>query len=498
MNEQLREEKRKIKELHEVASEMQACDSKSEAYRLGVDAAEGVLEFDICGIDEAKDGYLVPQATSTEMPNDGYDAIEVDEGLAGRTYRNGESFCIADVQTMDEAEPMQDEYRSILSVPVADRGVFQAGSRETDAFDEDDLELAELLMSHVGEGVDRIESQGALRESEEKYRTLVEGSHDAIFIHSEGAFQFVNDRVAEVTGYDREELIGTSIWELVHEDDRERVREFVERRESDEGTPHYEVRVRTKTGEVRHFEMSVQAITYDDDTAHLGSARDVTERRKRKRTVERQNERLREFTSVVSHDLRNPLNVAQGHLELARETGDAEHFEKTERALDRMESLIEELLELARQGQDVDETESLDLEAVVRRAWAVVSTGEASLVVSEELGRVDADENRLRELLENLFRNAVDHGGADVTVEVGALGGTGAADRTVDGFYVDDDGPGITESERDAVFERGYTTADDGSGFGLSIVDNIVDAHGWEIAVGDSDAGGVRFEITTA
>jgi len=497
MKEQLREEKRKIEELHEVATEMQACSSKSEAYRLGVDAAEGILKFDICGIDEAKDGYLVPQATSTEMPTDGYDAFEVDEGLAGRTYRNGESFCIPDVRAMDEAEPMQDEYRSILSVPVADRGVFQAGSRETDAFDEDDVELAELLMSHVGEGVDRIESQAALRESEEKYRTLVEGSHDAIFIHSDGKFRFVNDRVAEVTGYDPEELLEMSIWDLVHEDDRERVREFVARRENGEGTPHYELRIRTKSGEIRHFEMSVQAIAYDGDTAHLGSARDVTERRKRKRTVERQNERLREFTSVVSHDLRNPLNVAQGHFELARETGDPEHFEKTERALDRMESLIEELLELARQGKAVDETDRVGLEAVVRRAWASVSTGEASLAVAGELGQIDADENRLRELLENLFRNSIDHGGPDVTVEVGALGGPAEPDRTADGFYVDDDGPGITESEREVVFEHGYTTAEDGSGLGLTIVDNIVDAHGWDVAVRDGDEGGVRFEIAT-
>ncbi|WP_168216033.1 PAS domain S-box protein [Halorussus marinus] len=497
MTDELRDENRKIEELHEVASRMQACDSKPEAYRLGVEAAEEILEFDICGIDEVEDGSLVPQATSTEMPADGYDTIDTDTGLAGRTYRRGESFSIPDVRAMDAAEPIQDEYRSILSVPVGDRGVFQAGSRETDAFDEDDVRLAELLMSHVGEGVDRIESQAALRESEQKYRTLVEGSHDAIFIHGDGSFEFVNDRVAELTGYDREELLGLSVWELVHEDDRERAREFFEGTESEDGAPHEEIRIRTDRGEVRHLDVSVQTISYGDDTAYLGSARDVTDRRERERTVKRQNEQLREFTSVVSHDLRNPLNVAQGYLDLARETGDPEHFEKAERALDRMESLTGELLELARQGHDVDETERLDLESVVRRAWAVVSTGEADLVVADGLGRLDADENRLRELFENLFRNSIDHAGRDVTVEVGPLCGPAAADRPAEGFYVVDDGPGITESERELVFERGYTTAEDGSGFGLAIVDDIVNAHGWDVAVRDGDAGGVRFEITT-
>ncbi|NEU58185.1 PAS domain S-box protein [Halorussus sp. MSC15.2] len=510
MSEQLREEKRKIEELHEVASEMEACHDKEEVYRLGVDAAEGILEFDICGIDVAENGLLVPQATSTEMPNDGYDALGADEGLAGRTYQNGKSFLISDVRTMEEAEPIQNQYRSILSVPLGDYGVFQAGSRETNAFDEDDLELAELLTSHVTEVISRIDSQSALRESEEKYRTLVEGSHDAIFIHSEETFQFVNDRVGELTGYSREELLGTSIWEVVHEEDRERVKALVEERDTDDESNHYQLRIRTKSDDVRYVELSVQGISYNGEVGHLGSARDVTQRRRRKQKLERQNDRLKEFASVVSHDLRNPLNVAQGHLELAAETGEDHHFEKTESALHRMESLIEDLLTLAREGQAVSDTAPVDLEAVVRRAWSTVSTGGATLDVTDELGDVEADDGRLQELFENLFRNAVQHGG-DVIVRVGALDrgesdfeGAGDADAKTgaftasDGFYVEDDGPGIPADRREKVFEHGHTTADEGSGLGLSIVSSIADAHGWTVSVGESDEGGARFEISTA
>ncbi|WP_276302507.1 PAS domain S-box protein [Halorussus lipolyticus] len=501
MSEQLREEKRKIEELHEIASEMEACHTKDEVYRLGVDAAEGILEFDICGIDVEENGYLVPKATSTEMPNDGYDALEADKGLAGRTFQKGESFVIPDVRTMSEAEPVNMEYRSILSVPLSDYGVFQAGSREPEAFDEDDLELAELLMSHVTEVISRIDSQSALRESEEKYRTLVEGSHDAIFIHSDETFQFVNDRVAELTGYSRDELLGMSVWGVVHEDDREHVEQIAEDDDADDA-PHYELRIRTRDGEVRYVELSVQVISYNGERAHLGSARDVTERRKRKQKVERQNERLKEFASVVSHDLRNPLNVAQGHLELARETGEQRHFEKTGGALDRMESLIDDLLKLARQGQDVSDTELVDLQAVVKRAWSTVSTGNAGLEVGDDLGEVKADDGRLQELFENLFRNAVEHAGEGVTVRVGTLGdadddapASHRANR--DGFYVEDDGPGIPEDERDKIFEHGHTTADDGSGLGLSIVSSIVDAHGWTVTATESESGGARFEIST-
>jgi PAS domain S-box-containing protein len=514
MSEQLREEKRKIEELHKIASEMETCHTKSEVCRLGVDAAEGILEFDICGIDAEEDGYLVPKATSTEMPNDGYEALEADQGLAGRTFQQGESFVIPDVRTMSEAEPVQEQYRSILSVPLSDYGVFQAGSREADAFDGDDLELAELLMSHVTEVISRIDSQSALRESEEKYRTLVEGSHDAIFIYSDETFQFVNDRVAELTGYNREELLEMSVCDIVHEDDRNRVEQIIAEADEDDDTPHYELRVRTRDGEVRYVELSAQVISYNGEIGHLGSARDVTERRKRKQKVERQNERLKEFASVVSHDLRNPLNVAQGHLELARETGEDRHFEKTGSALGRMESLIEDLLKLARQGQDVSETESVDLEGIVRRAWSTVSTGNATLDVAENLGTVEADEGRLQELFENLFRNAVEHGGDDVSVHIGTLddesddetdsnaaesGNKPPAQRTNrDVFYVEDDGPGIPVDERDKVFEHGHTTTEEGSGLGLSIVSSIVDAHGWTVTATESESGGARFEISTA
>ncbi|WP_115863958.1 PAS domain S-box protein [Halorussus litoreus] len=531
MSEQLREEKRKIEELHEVASEMEACHSKEEVYRLGVDAAEGILEFDICGIDVEEDGYLVPKATSSEMPNDGYDALEADKGLAGRTFLNRESFVIPDVRTMEEAEPVQEQYRSILSVPLGDYGVFQAGSREARAFDADDLELAELLMSHVTEVISRIDSQSALRESEEKYRTLVEGSHDAIFIHGDGRFQFVNDRCTELTGYSREELVRMAVWDLVHEDDRERVRQLLADREiDDDARNHYQLRVRGKRDNVRYVELSVQTITYNGHLAYLGSARDVTERRERKRKVERQNKRLKEFASVVSHDLRNPLNVAQGHLELASETGEDHHFEKTGDALGRMESLIEDLLKLARQGQDVDDTEQVDLEAVVRRAWSTVSTGDASLEVDDGLGDVEADGGRLQELLENLFRNAVEHGSTsprshtrEDAVEHGSTSSQSKTDDAVEhagesvtvrvgsldhGFFVEDDGTGIPEDEREKVFEHGHTTAEDGSGLGLSIVKSIVDAHEWDVGVTDSESGsgvrdesdrpGARFEISTA
>jgi PAS domain S-box-containing protein len=235
----------------------------------------------------------------------------------------------------------------------------------------------------------------------------------------------------------------------------------------------------------------------------LSRAARVAVLRDREDELARQNERLEAFASVVSHDLRNPLSVARGYLGLARDAcladgddGDPDpHFERIERAHERMNRLITDLLALARQGQTVGTTQELSLGEAADQAWTAVETGTATLDVVDDR-RIDADGERLGTLFENLFRNSVEHGstgaadsegnGAVVHVRVGPLD---------DGFFVEDDGPGIPEREREKVFERGYSTGDSGTGFGLSIVRGIAEAHGWTLDVTASESGGARFEV---
>lgn len=211
----------------------------------------------------------------------------------------------------------------------------------------------------------------------------------------------------------------------------------------------------------------------------------------RQAELRRERDRLEEFASVVSHDLRNPLNVVRGRVDLARGAHpDDEHLTALEPSLDRMDEIIDDTLALARQGKSVDETADVDLDACARDSWSRVDTMDATLLI-EGAGTVRADRDRLSHVFENLFRNAVEHGGPDVTVRVGALDG-GA------GFYVEDDGPGIPEDERARVFDMGYTSSRDGNGFGLSIVDRIVSAHGWQIRVTEGADDGTRFEVAVA
>ncbi|MFC3477251.1 sensor histidine kinase [Halobacterium litoreum] len=242
-----------------------------------------------------------------------------------------------------------------------------------------------------------------------------------------------------------------------------------------------------KDGATRVYDLSVTPV--ERRGTHLGNVlvmRDVTERYRRE-------ERLSEFASVVSHDLRNPLNVARGHLELGRETGDDDHFAETDEALERMERIIEDLLTLAREGESEPDGEERSLAATARTAWTVADSldADARLEIGDDRTLV-ADETALLRLLENLFRNSAEHGSVEdrdepVTVTVGA---------TDDGFFVADDGPGIPAEERDTVFDRGYTTSEDGTGFGLAIVSAVAEAHDWSVAASESDSGGARFDVT--
>ncbi|MFW6449142.1 MAG: ATP-binding protein, partial [Halobacteriota archaeon] len=297
----------------------------------------------------------------------------------------------------------------------------------------------------------------------------------------------VNHAFEEVFGYDRAAAVGKPVDDLVVPvDDREQARDL-NREVRESGHLQETVHRVTPSGE-RPFLFTARTMpTTDDDLEGVATYVDLTEQKRREEALIRQNERLDRFAGIVSHDLRNPLNVAEGHLELAREGGEpGEHLEVVADALDRMTALIDDLLTLARHGEEVGEMEAVALDELATACWGTVESEGADLAVQVERS-VYADRTRLRQLLENLLANAITHGGDDVTITIGAL---------EDGFYVEDDGPGIPPEERESVFEAGYSTGDEGTGFGLAIVREIATAHGWAIQVTEGAAGGARFEVT--
>jgi len=168
----LRENKAKIEQLHDTAAGLAACERETAICERTVAAAESILAFDICVVDLETDGML-ETAASRGLPPGKSPSLPVDEGLAGETYRTGELSMVTDTRESDVAVP-QGNYLSVLSVPVGDHGVFQAAAKEVDAFDRDDLELAELLVTHTAEALDRVERESRLRQQAERLADIAD------------------------------------------------------------------------------------------------------------------------------------------------------------------------------------------------------------------------------------------------------------------------------------------------------------------------------------
>lgn len=325
-----------------------------------------------------------------------------------------------------------------------------------------------------------------------RYRALLERTHDVItVVDHDGTVRWQSRSSEPVKGYSPEEFVGENVLEHVHPEDREAVAERMREMVGRTGRLDERVEMRFRRADGEWIWLASTGVNPGPDSpieGYVVTSRDATERKRAEREREREAERLDRFANAVSHDLRNPLNVAQAGVQALREgTGtDDEQVETVADALDRMETLIDDTLALARQGRTIGTTDPVAVAGVAERAWEVVPTEGATLEVADEVV-VEADRERLRTVLENLFRNAVEHGGAAVTVTVEDRPG---------GFSVADDGPGIPEADREDVFDRGYSTSREGVGFGLRIVEQIVDAHGWDIAVAESASGGARLDVT--
>lgn len=379
----LQKRRRQIERLHDVGVELAGCGSSDAVYQLTVDAAEDILDLDMCLIGVVEEGRLTLGASSTEITEENYIEPPVDSedaGLSGKAYRRNESYLIHDVTEEPDANPVQD-YRSCIMTPISEFGTFQAVSYEVGAFSETEMELVEILVGHAREALTRLEHEQKLHEQRDQ--------------------------------------------------------------------------------------------------------------------LTRENERLDEFASIVSHDLRNPLNVVKGRLNHLQERLDNKHIDAALESAERMDDLITNLLTLAREGETVSEYETVELVELFERCWENVETETAQLHVDTDLV-VRADANRTQELLENLVRNSIEHGspdnrsGADepaLNITVGSL-------DERNGFYVEDDGSGIPPEMRDEIFESGVTTSQNGTGFGLAIVNRIAEAHGWEVSATSGTVGGARFEIT--
>jgi PAS domain S-box-containing protein len=321
-------------------------------------------------------------------------------------------------------------------------------------------------------------------ELKRQYQTLSENiPNGAVFLFNDD-LQYVRARGTELeaVGLSPDEVEGRTPYDVFPEELADELAHYFT--DALDGKSHSFTQT---LGSSTYRNRTVPVENEDGEITHgIALAQNVTEQVERREELKAQNERLEEFAGVVSHDLRNPLRTAAGRVELAQAECDSAHLGDVADALDRSQALIDDLLTLAQGGEAVKSTEAVSVSAQAEECWQMIPNDEATLVVDSDRV-VSADRSRFRQLLENLFANAVEHGDAGVTVSVGDL---------PNGLYVSDDGVGIPRSERQTIFEAGYSTTEDGTGFGLRIVKQIVDDHGWEVTVTDSDDDGTRVEIS--
>jgi PAS domain S-box-containing protein len=456
-------------------------------------------------------GRLRPRAVAGDDP-DYLDetTVAVDDsplgrGPAGVAFREERLVVSQDLATDERFAPWVDAaldrgYRSVAVVPLVHDderyGLLAVYADRVRAFGDRERSLLSDLGDTVAHAHRRVDAQHEYTHAyETQYRELFEDAPVLFALtraSDDGAtIDGCNRLFAETLGYDRDDLVGRPL-ATVYDDESataltgggyqralsgEFAREPRTLVAADGTTVETLLRAaprRAPSGEIVGTHAMYVDVT--DDT--------------KLRALERQNERLDRFTSVVSHDLRNPLHVAKGKLSVVRsDHDDPEPLVAADRALDRMDALIDDLLSLARDGRRVRDPRPVDLADLVLDCWAfdVADTDAATLDV-ETTTRVRADRSRLRQLVANLLSNAVEHGSAGDAVHVTVGDHPG-------GFFVADDGPGVPASERERVFDSGHSTSDDGTGFGLTIVREIATAHGWQVRATEGAAGGARFEV---
>lgn len=367
--------------------------------------------------------------------------------------------------------------------------------------------IATALGSIGGFGVGVNEARAITRayEAEERNRKLqrernlreriVETSPVGIVvIDADGTLSFANDHAVEMLGLPRDEIVGleydTSMFEATDADGNP-IEEGVFDRVLSSGEPVFDAERHLTRSDGRRIWLLVSGAPLREPSGDVSgvvfTAEDITERKRWEQRLERQNKRLESFASMLAHELRNPLTIAQIYHRQAA-NGDEQAADEVETALARIEEMIDVLLVTARGAESVIDREDVPLPDAAKDAWTDVSRDGAELVVETER-TVRSDPVHLHHLLTNLFQNSVEHGEGAVTVRVGNL-------QDADGFYVEDDGPGIPEGEHEAVFEAGHTTDSDGIGLGLTFVEQLAETYGWDCTLTKSEAGGTRFEFT--
>lgn len=429
----------------------------------------------------------------------------IDEARAGRQA------AISDALTELPPGPVRDMYastgiRALISTAIRKGGRIIAGTGvhmlSPRVWTAEELELVRQVTERCWESMERARVERALRESEERYRAVVDSQTDALCRYrADGTVLFVNPAYARALGKTPEALVGAKVWDLVPERDRGALRRML----SSLSRNLPEVRVETSDGE-RWTLWTNRALAFDAAGRPLevqSSGVDITERKRMEEALREADRRKNEFLAILAHELRNPLAPIRNAAHVLKLAGRDEHKRRwaadvIERQTAHLMRLVEDLLDVSRitQGTIKLTRETLDLGQIVLRAVEanqplISGRGhELTIVSPRKPVLVEGDPTRLVQVVGNLLNNAAKYteqgGHIRVAVEV-------AGDEAV--VRVRDDGKGIPCQLLPFVFDP-FTQADHsldrshaGLGVGLTVVRRLVELHGGRVEVHSEGPG---------
>ena len=357
----------------------------------------------------------------------------------------------------------------------------------------------------------------ALRESEEKYRILVEKANEAIVIVQDGALVFTNRRTSDLVGVPVGDLEGKPFIDFVWPEDRELlIANYRKRIAGETVRDAYDCRIIGAGGRLTWIFLSAAVIRWKGKPATLNLLTDITERkqaeeevRRKAKELQEKNDELTRFTHAVAHDLRSPLvtiQTFQGHLERDIRSRDAARVEEDlgfiRNAADKMGRLLDDIRRLSRVGHITNPSEEAPLQAIVKEALDLVAgriTGRGVKVqVTEEPVVLYGDRTRLVEVFLNLVDNAVKFMGDEPAPRV-EIGVEQTGEELV--LHVRDNGIGIDPQVQPLLFSLFHKLDPkmEGEGIGLALVRRIAELHGGRIWVESEGLGkGTTFRFTLA
>jgi PAS domain S-box-containing protein len=357
-------------------------------------------------------------------------------------------------------------------------------------------------------------TEEALSKSEERNRLLTDVTIEGILIHKNAVSIDLNQSLARIFGYEKEELLNKDFMELIHEDDKFIVRENID----NEITQPYQIRAIKKSGEIFFAEIESKNFNYKDEKWRVSAIRDVTDRRKaeqeliRAKTRAEESDRLKSaFLANLSHEIRTPMNGILGFAELLKElnlTGDEQekYIEVILKSGNRMLNIINDIVDISKidsgivdvKIEDVDINKQLEYVYTFFKPVAEEKEIELSFktVLQNKKAVIKTDKEKLIAILSNLVKNAVKY------TDKGSIDFGYAAKENFIEFFVKDTGIGIPKDRQKAIFER-FVQADildrmakQGAGLGLSITKSYVGMLGGEIRVESEEGKGSVFYFT--